>query len=272
MNITPLQELIYRLKETNVTLIIGAGISNEVANIPLGVELASSFAKDMGFKDTKILGSKINELKIRYPYFQKDDFKTIAFALNLLDNAKLKEVSLKYLTMKKLKHPLYSSISSLIEKNVINTVINFNFDELLEYNLSIYTILDSEDYKQNDNAKPLHIKAHGTVSRPDHLRFLRPDWYRLEPKIEKILKQRLQDTETIIVAGFRLNFEPFVKLILNNTKQNFNIYIIDRKKYSVHPHLKKHIIDWIIVDEKGSTPIFQYLDKNILIKPEKNQI
>ncbi|MDH5415171.1 MAG: SIR2 family protein [Flavobacteriaceae bacterium] len=248
-------------------LIIGAGASNDVANLPLGKELAQKLIESLGFSSgskSKLFNKHLYHLEKTFGFAQ-DDFKTILFALNKMDNESLLDKFLESLVVSSIHSNTYSIIADLLEKGVLHTIINFNFDEILDQEISkIYDrgnlnkIVCDKDVSYESFQKVTgfryYIKPHGTIGFPDTLRFRRSDYYRIEKKVAELIHKIFSDTDVnIIVVGFRLKFYEFSSLINSSISNNSRILIIDKTDDILDPNLDRfYANDYLKIDEKLS--------------------
>lgn len=228
----------------NIILIIGAGVSFEAANLPLGKTLAKNLVNklgcNIGLKKSQF-EDELDFLERKY-HFEKDDFKTILFALNKIDSPSLILSTINSLSLSnKIDSDIYEIISKLFVDNSVNHIINFNFDELLDKELlkyknsfeysQIYSDKDIIQQNENSTSKPFYVKPHGTISQPNTLRFQREDYYKLEDETNKLLFRLFSEKPVdIILIGFRLKFHDISTLISHYLKPSSRIYIIDKKE------------------------------------------
>ena len=238
-------------KENNskkTIVIVGAGISNEAASLPLGKEFAISLKNSIVSSDNLLeqFNLKIEELKIKYN-FDSDDFKTILFALNSVNSKLLIHKVCDNLSSPIIISPVYRYIASLLFNKNVKAILNFNFDEILDQ--EILSVCGSNHYckiiSDNDidsellkcfsihssNAYPLYLKPHGSISEPCTLRFQRNDFYRMEKKITFLLQTIFSDEPVdILVIGFRLKFHEFSTLLKKTLHRDSCIYIVDKSE------------------------------------------
>ncbi|MEM7373767.1 MAG: SIR2 family protein [Bacteroidota bacterium] len=233
--IASLRTAISQGSNRRVVAIVGAGMSFDAANLPLGKELAQHLIRKLDCDRGQgkiIFEKKINELERKFN-LERDDFKTILFALNQMDSK-----SLMHHFQSALSHVVphsnsYKLLSALVEKGIINAVLNFNFDEILDSELdkirkSICAVVTDSDLDFKCPRFPLYIKPHGTVSRPETIRFARADYYRIEPKVEQIIRDLLTEKKTIILLiGFRLKFFDFTNIFYESLVPGSEIFVLD---------------------------------------------
>lgn len=250
-------ELVYELmfnhsmhKNKNIVFIIGAGVSNAVAGLPLGKELAADLIEKLDCKNGVNHIEFANHLDMMWTQygFDRDDFKTILFSLNMLDSEKLSDHVEQSLGNFKINSFVYGLIANLLSDKYIDGIINFNFDELLDDELREVFVDDSnylKVYSENtcpknistmiNNCsrfeKPIYIKPHGTISKKNTLRFVRKDFYRIEPMQLNLIKKLLSQSPVILVViGFRLKFLEFSRIIEESIAPGSEIYLINKEE------------------------------------------
>lgn len=244
-NLEKLRLNIINNSNRNVILIIGAGVSFEAANLPLGKTLAKYLVAKLGCNIGLRKLQFENELDFleKEYHFDRDDFKTILFALNKLDSSTLVTLAINSLSKDSNNEEsgIYKIIAKLFYENSVNHIINFNFDELLDKELlkyknhldysQIYSDKDIIAQNKNIASKPLYIKPHGTISQRNTLRFQRKDYYKLEDKTNKLLFQIFSEKPVdLILMGFRLKFHDMSTLLSYCLKPSSKVYIIDKKE------------------------------------------
>jgi hypothetical protein len=119
----------------------------------------------------------------------------------------------------------YEVIAKLFRHDVINAIINFNFDEILdnaiEENLrreDYELIISDGDYHPNSSKKP-YIKPHGTVGHPSTMRFSKEDYTRVPSGIQQSIREQLEGDVGFIIAGFGMQSIEFNEIIESRMKQ-----------------------------------------------------
>ena len=250
-----IEKLAYNMKyslDRQTVFIIGAGVSYEAAGLPLGQDLAWYFVKELGCDSgtrKQMFTSKLDYLESEYN-FDRNDFKTILFALNMIDSACLMDLAVQSLSSKSIytNSEIYKLIAEMFSEKKIDHIINFNFDELLEEELlgqvkSDHIQVNSDHDLINHDVQnlsvPIYIKPHGTISAPKTIRFQREDYYKLEDKIYELLKKKFCDKPLdLVVIGFRLKFHEFDKLVNQWMRPTSNIYIINENEDVIGNNLR----------------------------------
>ncbi len=220
------------LQNQKTIFLIGAGASHAVANLPLGKELADMLVKNLGC-NTGSQKTKFEDLLFMMEKnygFDKDDFKTILFSLNHINSETLVDQVENSLLNNCTQSYSYGFIASLLSERYIDAIINFNFDEILDIHLTNkinqrhFLNIHSDENCPSELSfliksdghlvSPVYIKPHGTISNRKSLRFVRKDFYQIEPLQKQLIKLLFSAIPVnLILVGFRLKFFEFSKII-----------------------------------------------------------
>ena len=171
---------------------------------------------------------------------------SVACESSIVTNALYKLFQNKYMPYDKDVGPppqlAYELISHLFKHRYIDHIINFNFDELLDFavkneigdNEFEYIITERDIIRDDNRNKPRLIKLHGTISIPDTLKFKSDDTITLSQNIVnlfdntfKIAKDE-QDIKPIDIISFGYSWGDydFANYIYTNNKHVNSISII----------------------------------------------
>lgn len=269
-------------KKRKVVFIIGSGLSNAAAGLPLGVDMAKNLVKvfvSTGKKERQRFKDEIN-LLVSAHNFLPHDFKTVLFSLYKIYNQKIVDkitTKLDIKSISKIDFNVHETLVSLLRKNYSDGIINFNFDEILEHVIvknndhrKIARIINTQDAKNHTHTydaqskrfkTPIHLKPHGSISTPSSLRFVRKDFYRLEPLVGDVFFKLLGEIPvTIVLIGFCIKNLDFTEQISNHLQPGSSIYVIDKKKDVIGPSLEKFYKGFIKIDKNNS---LQMVIKNL---------
>ncbi|MES2216074.1 MAG: SIR2 family protein [Patescibacteria group bacterium] len=261
-------------KKRKVVFVIGSGVSNAVAGLPLGVDMAKNLAKifvGTEEKEQERFSKEINRLVAKHSLLP-NDFKTILFSLYKIYKQKIVDEVITRLSIKnipRINFDIYATLVFFLKDNYVDGVINFNFDEIFEHAVSennaqdvmvrVINTKDAENHTrvydtQSKHFKiPIHLKPHGSVSTPSSLRFARKDFYRLEPLVGSILFKLLGEIPvTIVLIGFCMKNLDFTEQISKHLQPGSSLYVIDKKKDVVGLSLEKFYKGFIKVDNNNS--------------------
>lgn len=228
-------------------LIIGAGVSNEVAGLPLGTQLAEVLVQKMGCNtgENKILYEKyLDEMEAQCS-FRRDDFKTILFSLSKINQSKLIKSIKEELREDCINGLVYQYVADMLKRKYVDAVINFNFDEILDREIA--SIFNGHDYAyiysensgneylsalREDAGKGdlgIYIKPHGTIGISSSMRFLREDYYRIEPSVSKSIELVLgSGPVNVFIVGFRIKYSELTTIMTSALHKDSEIFIIDK--------------------------------------------
>ncbi len=269
-------------KKRKVVFIIGSGLSNASAGLPLGVDMAKNLVKEFVSTEKnrqRRFKEEISHLVSTHNLLPHD-FKTVLFSLYKIFNQKIVDEVTTKLDIKSIPEidfNIHEILVSLLRENYSDGIINFNFDEILEHVIvknndhkNIARIINNKDAKSHSYTydirskrfkTPIHLKPHGSISTPSSLRFARKDFYRIEPLVGDVLFKLLGEMPvTIVLIGFCIKNLDFTEQISNHLQLGSSIYVIDKKKNVIGPSLEKFYKGFIKIDKNNS---LQMVMKNI---------
>jgi hypothetical protein len=267
------------LTKPRIVLIVGAGASHAADSLPMGDELAELIERDLSDRipdyprrlDAEIqLLSKIHDLTSRR------NFRTIAFASGKIDRNRTIEVVQRNLYSCLQSNFTYEAIARLLCSGAIDAVISFNFDELFDRALSridvnqrTLRICSDKDCPPSlmpmlsfsEKHIPIYIKAHGTLSDENTLRFARQDSHRFQPAISKSLSQLFAAPDLkVITVGFRLKFPELSMLLLSSATSGMELFLIDKTPDILDDRLRDYPAHFIgVTEERDLDAIFRIL-------------
>lgn len=225
--------------ERKTIFVIGAGASNEVASLPLGSELAKALLDQWGYTDCGAFQRILDDIAIKYN-FNKNDVKTILFALNSIDSGRLVSDVCRSLTVSDEPHsPFYNQVSHSFLEGKIDAILNFNFDTLLDnalasdyfgrdYRRIIFDVEAATNVFYIDG-KPLYIKPHGSIDYKESLRFQRADFYDVGKNMSELIGRLVAENPTnIVTIGFRAKFYEFTDILEEKMCTDSEIFIVDK--------------------------------------------
>lgn len=241
--------------------VTGAGASIE-AGLPLANATIDRITRKLRGKNPpvpqKIFDTELERLERAYR-LKRDQLETVLLALTRTrvgEEWARAEICDEY---KSDPQPVlgYEILAHMLKHRFLDSIINFNFDELLDR--SVRDELDDDEYSDvlSDGdcphselsgkaiRRPIYIKPHGTVSHPATLRFTRSDYYRLPSPIFNLMRRLLIDRPVdLLVIGFKMQSFEF-RLILNDLKPGSRIYYMDIEQPEVDlpEHIEQHAID-----------------------------
>lgn len=225
--------------ERKTIFVIGAGASSEVASLPLGSELAKTLLEQWGYTNSNTFQRILDNIAIKYK-FNKNDVKTILFALNSIDSEKLVSDVCRYLFVSEELHSsFYDQVSHSFLEGKIDVILNFNFDTLLDnalasdyfgrdYRRIIFDVEAATNVFYTDD-KPLYIKPHGSVDYKESLRFQRADFYDMGKNMSELIGRLVAENPTdIVTIGFRAKFYEFTDILEKKMCTDSEIFIVDK--------------------------------------------
>ena len=221
-----------------VIVICGAGLSVE-AGLPLAdaaIDQIEDYITAKGWLHEDVI--KEEEGRIKGADVVPGDFETRIEAMSQHKYVRNK-VFKKLADMYDEKHnPLKSCeiIAHMLKHRMIDGVINFNFDEILdtaieeelhhdEYQLLVGGTESSEyqeqlnKFKKSDKRDRFYIKPHGTISDIDSIRATRDQYIRTTTGIIEELRKIFEGNIAFIIMGFKMGSIEFNVLIDECTKR-----------------------------------------------------
>jgi len=288
-SVTPgIANIVPRTKN-RIIFIIGAGASNAADGLPLGDELGEMIETELiscipGYREK--LEEEIVKLSSLHPINNRKNFRTIAFASSNIDRRKTIDIVKDKLVSNLTNNYAYDILAYLLCSGYIDAIISFNFDEIFDnilhsysYSKKIIQINCDKDISSsyfdlpinsNHCHIPIYIKAHGTLSKEETLRFARSDNHRFQPLTYETMK-RMFETENlkIITVGFKLKFLEMSKLISENAKTNSEVFLIDKDEdiidINIEPLYKGKFLQ--VTDNMSLDMVFRLL-KDKLVKKQ----
>lgn len=220
-------------------LVAGAGASHAATkgSMPLTKD-GVKFIRD------KITEEVINQLiedellRLRQIYkLDPEEFETQLLACSKYSRKEVLEGLKKLCGVRHLPVLSYEIIAHMLKHRLIDIVINFNYDEMLDNVIEEeishgefrYIFSDGDcpnEYEelliQHRLKQPIHIKPHGTISHLSSLRFTREDYFSIPFEIRNTIADLLEgkvDNQqkylpiNLIIIGFSLQSFEFIELI-----------------------------------------------------------
>lgn len=142
----------------------------------------------------------------------------------------------------------YEILAHLFELKMLDLIINFNFDEILDDAIEriirpaqYVRIISDGDYAPNDG-RQRYIKPHGTISYPSSLRFRKVDYSFIPQGVLSAIQNGLRKETTFLVVGFAMRSIEFNALIIRVTQDvpGFNplFFLIDKEPKRVLSDLR----------------------------------
>lgn len=220
----------FLLHVDKIVAVVGAGMSLE-AGLPLAqdaIDMIKSELIEKGIVTEKILEDKIKrERDLRETDPEKDtDFETFMEALD--DIPESRELLIKLYSPRYNPNLSCEILAHLLKHKVIDVVINFNFDELLdqaiedefvqEEYLRIIAGNDLHEYEKTVNAnnerKPIYIKPHGTISDSESLKITRREYIELVgKKVMNIIEDCICGNTLFLFIGYNMQSPEFNKVL-----------------------------------------------------------
>jgi len=214
--------------------VVGAG-----ASIPM-MSVADDLAKEVEDeldKDKQDREIELDRLENVYG-LKRGSFETRLTALCRTPETERK-VREKISTSYRHHHPsllTYELLAHLLHHRYLDTIISFNFDELLDQ--SIQDELGANEYTRvvteadidpsQPTPNPLYIKMHGTAAEPDSLRFTRERYYWTPSSIIKLVEDQFSVEHLVLInLGFTMASFDFQHLL--RKPKNLEIYHLDPK-------------------------------------------
>lgn len=130
----------------------------------------------------------------------------------------------------------YELLAHLLHHRYLDTIISFNFDELLDRSIedelgaSEYTrvVTEGDIDPSREMPNPLYIKMHGTAAEPDSLRFTRERYYSTPSSIIELVEDQFAVEHLVLInLGFTMASFDFQHLL--RKPKNLEIYHLDPK-------------------------------------------
>lgn len=262
------------IKRERYIMIIGDQVSHAITKgaIPLSIDVAkriqAKISEDSKLKD--LVNDEIKRLKKFNRIAPKEDnFEIILMAcMQYGRKSVIKELQEIY-GVKYLNSLTYDIIAHLLKHRLIDMVINFNFDEILDEAIkdeinggdSHYLYSDSscpeevKDFLINERLKkPIYIKPNGTINFKNSLKFTRKDYAtgstKLQETMSNIVSSKVKvEAEgssahlpiNLIIVGFDMQSPDFIQTIRDfiencdkppQSIQPIRLWIIDDKEIS----------------------------------------
>ncbi|MGQ0641908.1 MAG: SIR2 family protein [Gemmatimonadaceae bacterium] len=226
---------------TRVVVVVGSGASCAAYKLPTGKEAAEEVEAEMRKKD-----------RSRYELFQGhherltkvyrlpgDDFETKLMAWSdAFGSDDARDFIADRFSHRYVPCLTYELIAHLFNHRFISTIINFNFDELLDQALddelgrSRYNriISGAGFYDDSTSDIPTCIKPHGTASERSSLRFTREDYFRISTPMKELLgSQFTPDGRVVILAiGTSMQSFEFNEIVETSKCEDLQLYAISR--------------------------------------------
>tara|TARA_R110000737_G_scaffold119626_1_gene152002 strand:- start:1736 stop:4117 length:2382 start_codon:yes stop_codon:yes gene_type:complete len=263
-------ERINRIKEWRSIAIFGAGAtSSAFKSIPLADEFIDILKenKEFSFKEIikynpvynryKYLASKLNDHNTRLNSKEKLDFETeLSVLSNIYDEDSIKGLLKKTYDFRYPISPTYEYIAHIFRHRMMDVILNFNFDEILEQaieeeigNENYHLVISDghckslQEFLVEDRLKaPIYIKPHGTASHNSTLRFTKDSYFNIPPEMTTLIsgilngqfsdKEESSDLERINIFAFgfgmkSIDLNSILLDILKNGNKEIYLYYFD---------------------------------------------
>jgi hypothetical protein len=192
----------------------------------------------------------LENLKLHSPFGFRDketpDFETSLHLLNtFFPVSEIREQIKELYNYRHGPTEFYEIVAHMFKHKLIDVIINFNFDELLDQalddefgNSNYYKIISDGDCRPAQELLvdgklkvPIYIKPHGTASHKSTLRFTKDQYYNLPRDISNLLKEIFSLTDAqakrvnLITTGFEMGsveFNQILKDTLGSTSKIFS--------------------------------------------------
>jgi hypothetical protein len=201
--------------------VVGAGASLPI--LSLADDLAKELESDLGKYDIEERGEYLDKLEDIYG-LRRTAFETRLMALCRTpegEQAVREVIGAKY----RHRHPTlltYELLAHLLHHRFLDTIISFNFDELLDQSIEdelgpneFTRVVSERDFEPGEEVKgPLYVKLHGTATEPDSLRFTKERYFTIPKSIASLVERRF-DVEHLVVLnlGFSMVNDDFQYLL-----------------------------------------------------------
>jgi hypothetical protein len=201
--------------------VVGAGASLPI--LAAAKDLADELEQELGGRDSVARGEFLLKMEDLYKIPQ-DSFEARLMALCRTpedEQAVRDAIAERY----RFRHPTvlgYDLVAHLMHHRFLDTVISFNFDELLDQSIEdelgpneFTQVVSERDFDPGDGVEgPLYVKLHGTASEPHSLRFSEERYFDIPKSIEKLVEQRFDVDHLIILnLGYSMKNVDFQYLL-----------------------------------------------------------
>jgi len=205
-----------KVKEWRSIAIFGAGASySAFKSIPLAnkfIEILKE-KENFSFKEImklgpihdryKYLASKLDDHKTKFNSEEKLDFETeLSVLSNIYDENSIKQLLKEIYGFRYPVSPVYEFIAHMFRHRMMDVILNFNFDEILEQaieeeigNENYHLVISDghckslQEFLVEDRLKaPIYIKPHGTASHNSTLRFTKDSYFNIPPEMNILIK------------------------------------------------------------------------------------
>jgi hypothetical protein len=229
-----------------IVVVVGAGASYAEAKLPLSSKAVSLLKEKIKVED-KFFDYELQRLTTQYRLEEKD-FETQLLALSKFHTPDLLKELHNIYGRRYYPTLTYEILAHLLKHRFIDSIVNFNFDELLDQSIddelgsgSYHRVISDGDYpdemwRRNDENQrfrlPLYIKPHGTASHKSTMRFTREAYFLLSDDIKNLLEILLSGMPTIlIVIGYNMQSVEFNQIISKaSDKQPIEIFAINTRE------------------------------------------
>src|SRR5580658_7542717 len=219
-----LDEYLSTFRETErgalrVIAVVGAGASAPI--FYRGGEVSKRLRDQFGTRDPGY-DAEIKRLRKVFG-FEEDALETVLFALSrTLEGQRRIRQSLAEIYG--LRHPTiltYEILAHLLKHRFLDSIITFNFDELLDQSLDdemgaseYHKVISERDCEEVKDEFPTYVKLHGTASDPETLKFTRDAYFSMSPGLERLVRNLLGQHHCVIMnVGFSMRSFDFTQLL-----------------------------------------------------------
>jgi hypothetical protein len=201
--------------------VVGAGASLPI--VSLADDLADELEGELGRYDVEERGEYLDKLEDVYG-LRRTAFETRLMALCRTpegEQAAREAIGDRY----RHRHPTlltYELLAHLLHHRFLDTIISFNFDELLDQSIEdelgpneFTRVVSERDFEPGEEVQgPLYVKLHGTAAEPDSLRFTKERYFTIPKSIATLVERRF-DVEHLVVLnlGFSMVNDDFQYLL-----------------------------------------------------------
>ena len=261
-----------KIKEWRTIAIFGAGATySAYKSIPLADDFIEILKQHPKFSFGTL--TKYDNIKDKYDYLRSKlndhktpnaddriDFETeLSILSNFYHPDSIKNLLKETYNFRYPVSPIYEIIAHQFRHRMIDVILNFNFDEILEQAIEEeigdenYHLIISDGHCKPLNEflveqrlkNPIYIKPHGTASHNSTLRFTKDSYFNIPQEMDNLIKGILngqfsdeaqnKDLEriNILVFGFgmkSIELNATFKEILKNERKELHIYHFDLNK------------------------------------------
>lgn len=214
--------------------VVGAGAS--IPMVSVAEELAKEVERDLD-KDQNEREVELDRLENVYG-LKREDFETRLSAVCRTPETE-RRVKEKISEQYRHHHPsllTYELLAHLLHHRYLDTIISFNFDELLdqsiedELGVNEYTkvVTEGDVDPHGDKPNPLYIKMHGTAAEPESLRFTRERYYWMPSAIVKLIEEQF-NVDHLVLINIGCTMASFDFQHLLRMPKELEIYHLDPK-------------------------------------------